>query len=151
MAFYILSRFRLPLVPVLIAFAGLGSAAILQALLETKIRRGLVLLLLAVGLVAINRPGEPDRLQFSDYQNMARFHSISNQPERGREILEEGIARTRQIVARSDSPDYRFRLALMLLLAGKNREEVRAELDQALRLDPPPSLKPSIEHLRRQL
>ena len=150
-AFYILARFRIPLVPALIGWAGLGSAVILREILERKVLRGIAWLLLAAGLIAVNRPRPADRLIVGDYQNMARYHLISGQPERAKEILQEGIVRTRQILAEKDSAEYRFRLARLLLLLGAPRQVILPELDHALGLSPPLYLKLSLDSLRGQL
>jgi len=150
-AFYILARFRIPLVPALIGLAGLGSAVILREILERKVLRGIAWLLLAAGLIVMNRPAPADRLIFADYQNLVRFHLISGQPERAKEILQEGIVRTRQILAEKDSAEYRFRLAGLLLLFGAPRQVILPEVDHALGLHPPLYLKLPLDSLRGQL
>lgn len=150
-AFYILARFRLPLIPALIAWAGAAAAMIGRELAAGRRRRGIAWLMLAAALIALNRPWPADRLTVADYQNLARYHQISGQPERAQEILHEGIRRTRQILAQQDRAEYRFRLAKLLLLADRPPAEVLPELDHALQLHPPLYLRLSLEALRRQL
>ena len=150
-AFYIIDRFRLPVVPALLAFAGLGLAVILQAILEKRAGRAIALILLAAGLIALNRPSPADRLLYADYYNMARYHLISGQPDQAKAVLEEGIARTREILEQKDSAEYRYRLALLLLLNNENRPAILAEVDRALSLNPPLWIKLSLEQMRRQL
>jgi hypothetical protein len=150
-AFYIIDRFRLPIVPALLAFAGLGLSVTLEAIVEKRAGRAIVLMVMAAGLIALNRPRPADRLLYADYYNMVRYHLISGQPDRAQAILEEGIKRTREILERKDSAESRYRLALLLLLNHENRPAVLAEVDHALRLNPPLWTRLSLEEMRRQL
>ncbi len=150
-SFYIIDRFRLPIVPALLAFAGLGLSVTLEAILEKRAGRAIVLTVMAAGLIALNRPRPADRLLYADYYNMVRYHLISGQPDRAKAIMEEGIQRTREILERKDSAESRYRLALLLLLNHENRPAVLAEVDHALRLNPPLWTRLSLEEMRRQL
>ena len=139
------------MVPVLLSFGGLGLAVILQAILEQRAGRAISLIVVAAGMIALNRPRPADRLLYADYYNIARYHLISGQPDQAKAVLEEGIARTRRILEKQDSAEYRYRLALLLLLNNDNRQTIRAEVDRALYLHPPLWTKLSLEEMRRQL
>lgn len=150
-AFYIIARFRIPLMPVLIVFAGVALAKILQASIERKFLFGLALVVSAIILIVLGRSYPPDRLLISDYQNMIRYHLISGQKETARNVLKEGLSTTRQILALEDSAAYRYRLASLLYMSEGDSETVIAELDRALELKPRLSLKLSIRSLRNNL
>ncbi len=150
-AFYILARFRMPVIPVLIVFAGAGVLIILETLLGRQWLRTILLLGLAALAGILSRPHQDDMLMVSDYHNMARYHLISGEPEKAAEIWQEGIDRAREILIQKPSAESHYRVALFLVKVGGDLNEALEHLREAEGMDPPTYLKASINRLRRTI
>jgi tetratricopeptide (TPR) repeat protein len=150
-AFYILSRFRLPIVSVLTVFSGAAIVIILENILDRKRLRALAIIAPAALVFALSRPGQPDPLQMSDYHNMARYHIISGQPEKAPEIWNQGMTRARKILEQKPSAQAHFRVALFLYKTGGDPAEALDHLKNAQGMNPPIYLQTPINNLKKSI
>lgn len=149
-AFYLIDRFRLPLVPALAAFSG---AAVIELRERFRARPWLsaagpagVALLIMIAVW----PRVPDPLTANDYHNLVRYHLMKNEVAAARSWSEEGMAKAREIAAKNDDADSHYRLAQLYFLAGKPLTEVAAELTKT-GADPPAWIRTSTAEMNRAI
>ncbi len=143
-AFYFLARFRLPIIPAMTVFAGGGAMMIIESLLGRRWLRAGALLVPAALAFWLSRPRQPDPLQISDYNNMARYHYVSGRPDIAREIWREGVNRAREILEDRPSAEAHYTLALFIFRTGSDLDEALDHLDKAEAMNPPAYLRSSI-------
>jgi len=140
-AFYVLARFRLPVVPALCVFAGAAVAEVAGMTRSGRWKSAAAAAAVAALIAMAAWPHGDDPIPPSDYQNLVRFHMLKGEPERAREWADEGLARARARVAKKGDAWARYRLARMIYLSGGPLDEVKAELTAAKKEGPPPWLK----------
>jgi len=162
-AFYINARFRIPMAPAVLVFAGAGAAAIIKDLGRRRIKRAATWIVLATMVAAATWPREKDPLQVGDYENLARFHLVKAVRQAGelnvgeaslasaRAVMDEGVAKTEAALFKEETAEYRYRLARLRFTGGEPLFAVRAELGRARELDPPRWVLSLIELMERKV
>lgn len=127
--FYVIARFRIPVVPALCAFGGAG-------LVETasNLRRGrwpvfAVLVVAAVVIMVATWPRTPDPLRPNDYRFLAHYHLLKKEPDRAREWFEQGVEKAARNAAERDDALSYYWYAQLLFHAGRPLDRVLEALD----------------------
>ncbi len=131
-AFYVIARFRAPLVPAILILAGLGAHALVAALRERRAGRGAILVMLILGLLVIEaRADYADRalvrpqdflIAIEEFRHRGSALSALNEAEEGR-------------VQFPSIPEFAKEAGLLNLELGRRAEAVAA-LEAAYALDP---------------
>jgi len=135
-AFYMLARFRIPVAPVLCAFAGAGAVYIVEEI-RAKRPAGFIAAAVAtaVALAAWPRPDDP--VQPQDYRNIALYHVKKGQAEKARALVREGMEKARGLVRERGDAWSHYRLARLMYLGGYPLDEVQEEIEKARAAGPP--------------
>ena len=139
--FYVLARFRLPLVPVMAAFSGAALIELFSLLLKGRWKTALAAAAVAATISAFSMPGNIDPIQPTDYRNVARVHLIKGEHEKARSFVLLGLVNAEKLAITRDDAWSHYCLARMLFLSGAPLEDVDEELSIALERDPEPWLR----------
>ncbi|MFO8058488.1 MAG: glycosyltransferase family 39 protein [bacterium] len=146
-AFYILGRFRLPVVPALCVFCGIGLTSLFD-LLQKKRWPALAAALLVVFLAGLlSWPFQQTLLRPVDYYNLARFHAMQREPAKVHDWLEQGKADVEKMEDRLSPGEYHYYRGRYLFMGGKPLSSVQSELETALGKAKDPVLKNDIKNL----
>jgi 4-amino-4-deoxy-L-arabinose transferase-like glycosyltransferase len=137
-AFYVLARFRIPLVPALCVFAGAGAWMMIDLIRERKWSHFSAAVVIVLAVIIAAWPRVDDPVQPTDYRNLALFHMMKQEPERARELVKQGRDRAGKLITERGDAWSRYRIARIMYLAGDPLEDVAAELKRARQGDPPP-------------
>lgn len=150
-AFYVLSRFRVPVVPALCVFAGCGLAGMGTLVGRRRFKPLAVQAAIVAAVVVAVWPRVPDPIQPSDYHNLVRFHMIRKEPDLAAKWARAGLESATVGVERHGDAESYYRLARMMFLSGRDLDEVEAQLITARAKDPPPWLLSLIEPLESEI
>jgi hypothetical protein len=150
-AFFIVGRFRAPLVPPLAVFAGAGAAWTWELARSRKWTAAAGAVIAAAAVIALCWPRAADPLRANDYHNMVRYYMLKQEPDQARRWVEEGKERTRERIGKHDSADARYYMARLDFLAGDPLGEVEAEIAKAEQEAPPEWLAPQLAALSGEI
>jgi hypothetical protein len=148
-AFFVVGRYRAPLVPVLAAFSGAGAAWIIEMIKKSRWKAAAAIAV-AVIIAGVSWPRVADPLRWNDYRNLVRYHAMKNEMESARRWAQEGREKAERILLETGSANARYRLAQIKYLAGDPVSEVEAELWRAREKEPQEWLLLLIESLEQQ-
>lgn len=146
-AFFIVGRFKAPLVPVLAAFAGAGVTWVIGMMRERRLASAGMALIAAAAIVVATWARVPDPLRANDYQNMVRYYMMNKEPAKARQWAEEGKRKTAEIIAEGGGAEFHYRMARLEFLSGDPLAEVEAETRKAREAGAPAWLEPSLQDL----
>jgi 4-amino-4-deoxy-L-arabinose transferase-like glycosyltransferase len=130
-AFYILARFRLPVVPVLAAFAGAGLEGMVTRVRDGR-WKGAVIGATAALLIALAVwPRVEDPFRTGDYYNLVVYHLRQGEPYQARKWIARGRQNVETQARKGESGEVRYDRAYFMFIAGEPLEAVEAELARA--------------------
>ncbi len=148
-AFYVLGRFRVPLVPVLCVFAGAGIWGLVTLIREKKWTRVGLAAAVMTGVFLLSFPFNRTLLGLADHYNLVRFHAIQKDPYQAHEWIDNGLGDLESRSSEMSGGAYHYHRAFYMYMGGKPLKTVLAELDQALSMTRDPQLRRDIERLVR--
>jgi hypothetical protein len=147
--FFVVGRYKVPLVPVMAAFAGAGTAGIMEAAGKGRWKSATVAILASLVIGAVSWPRVADPFRYNDYRNLVLYHAMKKEPEAARQWAREGREEAERVLLETGSAKARYRLAQMKYLCGDPLPKVEAELKRARAMSPPPWLLDLIESLEK--
>jgi len=130
-AFYILARFRLPMVPALCVFSGIGLAGVIELMKQKRRLAAAVSIALAIGIALAVWPREADPLRLLDYYNLAQIYAQKGDRREAWLWVERGRA-SLEAAAESGEDGYtHYYRAYFMFLAGEPLARVEEELARA--------------------
>ncbi len=148
-AFYVNLRFRVPMVPALAVFGGIGieSMYALGRRKKWKAFAGAMVFAVLVAVILWPRPQEP--LGPNDYHNLVRYHLIKEEPEKAEQWHRRGLDHARKLVREEGDARSHYLVARMLFLGGEPLSRVEKELDKAEQLEHRRPLDALIKEFRK--
>jgi len=143
--FYVLSRFRVPVVPALAVFAGVGIMGMYHDLAGRRFGAGGIKLALFIAVIIISWPRPGDPLRPNDYRYLAHYHLLHEEPGKARKIMDRGLNKAEEVAEGSESALDYFWLAQMRYHAGAPLSEAEEALEKAAAREPPLWLEKIIE------
>jgi len=145
--YFVVARYRLPLVPALAAFWGTGLVSLIDNIKQRRRAPAAAMILAALLIGILSRPVVTDPLRPQDYHNLARFHAIRGEPEAARRVVEEGLAKAGEVISEAGGPKALYRKAFILYLSGAPLEQVEGLLQRGQAMDPPAWLSLKLRNL----
>lgn len=151
LAFYVIARFRIPLVPALAVFAGVGLESMYELARSKKWKALVPVIVVVVGVALLLWPRPKEPLGPNDYHNLVRYHLLKEEPEKARQWYEKGLEHSRQLVKEEGDARSHYLVARMLFLGGRPLHVVKERLDKASALAEGPSLKTIIKRFYKAI
>ncbi len=130
-AFYVLGRFRLPLVPCLCIFAGAGLIETVRAAKEGRRVYACIIVFFIISISAASFWASGEKIRIIDYNNVVRQYLLAKKPEKARAFIEEGRRVAREKANAKGDAGSTLDYAWLLFHSGADIALIENEINRA--------------------